>query len=107
MQNTFIRRYYNWWRYLPDTSNYRCSEPNSDYTDKTRCSRQLPENLTDDSIYYEKHIDSFLVSRDAIMTNETQSEFWVMKIAGNNLAVKIPILKGIEMIVSVEILSSD
>jgi len=75
---------------------------------KPDASRQLPENLNlTIQFIYEKHIDSFLVSRDAIMTNETQSEFWVMKIANDNLAVKIPILKGIENDSIVEVLSSD
>jgi hypothetical protein len=71
-------------------------------------SRQLPENLNlTIQFIYEKHIDSFLVTREAVMTNETQSEFWVMKIVNNNLAVKIPILKGIENDSIVEVLSSD
>jgi hypothetical protein len=74
---------------------------------KPDTSRQLPENLNlTIQFVYEKHSDSFLVARDAVMTNETQSEFWVMKIAGNNLAVKIPILKGIENDSIVEVLSS-
>ena len=30
------------------------------------------------------------------MTNETQSEFWVMKIINDTLAVKIPVIKGFE-----------
>jgi hypothetical protein len=74
---------------------------------KPDISRQLPENLNlTIQFIYEKHIDSFLVPREAVMTNETQSEFWVMKIANNNLAVKIPILKGIENDSIVEVLSS-
>jgi hypothetical protein len=75
---------------------------------KPDTSRQLPENLNlTIQFIYEKHIDSFLATRKAIMTNETQSEFWVMKIVNNNLAVKIPILKGIENDSIVEVLSSD
>jgi hypothetical protein len=30
------------------------------------------------------------------MTNETQNEFWVMKIIGDSLAVKVPVIRGIE-----------
>jgi hypothetical protein len=75
---------------------------------KPDASRQLPENLNlTIQFIYEKHVGSFLVTREAVMTNETQSEFWVMKIAGNNLAVKIPILKGIENDSIVEVLSPD
>jgi hypothetical protein len=69
--------------------------------------RQLPENLNlTIQFIYEKHTGSFLVTREAVMTDETQSEFWVMKIVNNNLAVKIPILKGIENDSIVEVLSS-
>jgi hypothetical protein len=75
---------------------------------KPDTSRQLPENLNlTIQFIYEKHADSFLVSRESVMTNETQNEFWVMKIASNNLAVKIPILKGIENDSIVEVISPD
>ncbi len=75
---------------------------------KPDASRQLPENLNlTIQFVYEKHVDSFLAVKEAVMTNETQSEFWVMKIADNNQAVKIPILKGIENDSIVEVLSSD
>ena len=40
------------------------------------------------------------------MTNETQTEFWVMKIVNNKLAIKIPVKKGIENDDMVEILNS-
>jgi hypothetical protein len=74
---------------------------------KPDTSRPLPGNLNlTIQFIYEKHTGSFLVPREAIMTDETQSEFWVMKIAGNNLAVKIPILKGLENDSVVEVLSS-
>ena len=41
------------------------------------------------------------------MTNETQSEFWVMKINGGNLAVKVPVKRGIENDSVVEVSSPD
>ena len=41
------------------------------------------------------------------MTNETQSEFWVMKIIDSNLAVKINVVRGIENDSIVEISSPD
>jgi len=40
------------------------------------------------------------------MTNETQTVFWVMKIVDNKLAIKVPVLKGIENDNEVEVLSS-
>jgi len=75
---------------------------------KPNTNRQLPEslNLTVQFVNV-KHSRTFLVPLEAVMANETQSEFWVMKIVSNNLAVKIPILKGIENDSVVEILSPD
>ncbi|TFH49970.1 MAG: hypothetical protein E4G92_00925 [Bacteroidia bacterium] len=37
-----------------------------------------------------------MVVKEAIMANETQSEFWVMKVINNNMAIKVPVTKGIE-----------
>jgi hypothetical protein len=63
---------------------------------KPETNRQLPENLNLTIIFInEKHTRSLLVTKSSLMTNETQSEFWIMKIEGNNLAVKIPVIKGI------------
>jgi hypothetical protein len=59
--------------------------------------KRLPENLNLNMVFIqEEHKLTNLVSRNSLMTNETQSEFWVMKIIGDTLAVKIPVIKGIE-----------
>jgi len=59
--------------------------------------RQLPENLNVEIEFVnEKHQRTLIVNKSSLMTNETQSEFWVMKVDANNLAVKYPVLKGIE-----------
>jgi biotin carboxyl carrier protein len=59
--------------------------------------RQLPENLNMTIQFVkESHLNTNLVSRTSLMTNETQSEFWVMKIINDTLAVKIPVIKGFE-----------
>lgn len=59
--------------------------------------RQLPENLNMTiQFVQESHLNTNLVSRTSLMTNETQSEFWVMKIIDDTLAVKIPVIKGFE-----------
>ena len=39
--------------------------------------------------------NAFTLPKSAIMTDETQKEFWVMKLAGDSLAVKVTIEKGI------------
>jgi len=57
----------------------------------------IPENLNLTIIFIqEEHQQTTLVSRTSLMANETQSEFWVMKILNDTLAVKIPVIKGIE-----------
>lgn len=45
------------------------------------------------------------VPKSAILTDETQSDFWVMKMIDSTTAVKVPVKKGIEMADKVEILS--
>lgn len=75
---------------------------------KLYANRPLPENLNLlVQFVNERHPNSFLIARNAVMTNETQSEFWVMKIRGNNLAVKVLVIKGIENDSITEISSPD
>lgn len=75
---------------------------------KPMSNRQLPENLSlIVQFVTDKHLLSCLVPREAMMTNETQSEFWVMKIVKDSVAIKIPIVKGIENDSIVEVLSAD
>ena len=73
---------------------------------KPNTNRQLPENLNlNEQFINTRHLNTCLVPIEALMTNETQSEFWVMKIINSNLAVKVPIKKGIENENIVEVLS--
>jgi hypothetical protein len=59
--------------------------------------RNLPENLNlTIQFVKEQHYQSLLVSRSSLMTNETQNEFWVMKIVNDSIAVRIPVMRGIE-----------
>jgi uncharacterized NAD(P)/FAD-binding protein YdhS len=41
----------------------------------------------------------------AVLSDETQSEFWVMKMISDSTAVKVPVKKGIETGDRIEILS--
>lgn len=73
---------------------------------KPETGRQLPENLNLLITFIsERHRQAFLVSKSSLMTNETQSEFWIMKFDSGNLAVKIPVKKGIENDTVAEIIS--
>ena len=73
---------------------------------KVHTAHPLPENL----IAKVKVVKSYRgntpsLPRPAILTNETQSEFWVMKLLNDSTAVKIPVKKGIENTERIEILS--
>lgn len=75
---------------------------------KPNTTRQLPENLNLRVQFINtKHSNSFLLPKEAVMTNETQSEFWVMKIMNDSIAIKVPVVKGIQNDSVVEILSPD
>jgi hypothetical protein len=74
---------------------------------KPETKRQLPENLNLSIIFSnERHHQSLLVVRPALMSNETQDEFWVMKILADTMAVKVPVGKGIINDTIAEIISS-
>ncbi len=74
---------------------------------KPHYSKPLPENLNlEVEIVKASHVRTCLVPRNAVMTNETQTEYWVMKIVDNKLAVKVSVKKGIENDDMVEILNS-
>ncbi len=66
----------------------------------------LPENL----IAKVKVVKYFkgsanLLPKSAVLTSETQNEFWVMKLINDSTAVKVPIKKGIETSDKIEVLS--
>ena len=73
---------------------------------KPETGRPLPENLNlIIKFLNEKHQQTFIVSRSSLLTNETQTEFWIMRISAGDMAVKIPVSKGIENDSIVEIIS--
>jgi hypothetical protein len=68
---------------------------------------ELPENLNLKVIFITaKHTGTLLVPKEAVMTNESQDRFWVMKIVSDSLAVKVPVQIGIINDSIAEILSS-
>jgi len=44
-----------------------------------------------------------ILPRDAVMGNETQTEFWIMKLISDSVAIKVPVKKGIENKDNIEI----
>ena len=66
----------------------------------------LPENLNVlIKIPILERSKTILINKEAVLSNETQDEFWIMKVTENNLALKINIKKGLENNKDVEILS--
>lgn len=73
---------------------------------KVNSDQQIPENLVAKAriIKYEKSNTASL-PKSAVLANETQTEFWVMKLINPTTAIKVPIKKGIEAGDKIEILS--
>jgi len=66
----------------------------------------IPENLIA-KVHFMKSIKSKAVTlpREAVLTNEIQSQFWIMKMTDSNTAVKVKITKGLESADRIEVLS--
>lgn len=103
--------------YLPDNTSFNGTVirilPTVDEANQTQTilirpetGRQIPERLNLKVRFVrERHSGSLLVTKSSLMANETQSEFWVMRINDGNMAVKIPVKKGLENDTIVEIIS--
>jgi multidrug efflux pump subunit AcrA (membrane-fusion protein) len=75
---------------------------------KLKSKRQLPENLNLTATFQKSgSAETLLLPKKAILTNETQTEFWVMKIVQDSVAVIVPIEMGIRNDSLVEIISAD
>ncbi len=75
---------------------------------KPQSSSLLPENLIAKvDIIKSVKTSAQTLPKAAVLTNETQSEWWVMKLINDSTAVKIPIKKGIESSSKIEILDPD
>jgi biotin carboxyl carrier protein len=48
-----------------------------------------------------------ILPKSAVLANETETEFWVMKLINDTIAIKVPITKGFENSVEVEIISPE
>jgi multidrug efflux pump subunit AcrA (membrane-fusion protein) len=66
---------------------------------------KLPENLIASALIVKesrKHVQ--VLPRQAILGNETQTNFWVMKLINDSVAIKVSVRKGIENSDEVEII---
>jgi len=66
----------------------------------------IPENLIAKvRVIKSQKSNAFSLPKTAVLTNETQSEFWVMKLVDTATAVKVTVQKGLETNDRVEIVS--
>jgi multidrug efflux pump subunit AcrA (membrane-fusion protein) len=73
---------------------------------KVNNSHPIPENLVAKALLIKTAKSSApSLPKSAVLSNETQNEFWVMKLINDTTAVKAPVKKGIESGGRVEILS--
>jgi hypothetical protein len=79
-----------------------------DFILKPISSSVLPENLIAKvEIIKSVKPSAQTLPKEAILTNETQTDWWVMKLINDSMAIKIPIKKGIESSGKVEIIEPD
>ena len=64
---------------------------------KPQTNEQLPENLIARiRIIKSEKSHANILPKSAVLTNETQTEFWIMKLMNDSIAVKVPIKRGVE-----------
>jgi biotin carboxyl carrier protein len=77
-----------------------------DYIIEPETDQLIPENLwVQVPVKTLSHSGNFSLPKACIQSNETQTEFWVMKISNDTIAIKVPITKGIDSDSLTEILS--
>jgi len=73
---------------------------------KVNSSHPIPENLVAKArIVKTAKANTTSLPKSAVLANETQTDFWIMKLINDTLAVKVPITKGIETTDRIEIVS--
>jgi hypothetical protein len=73
---------------------------------KVNSTKQIPENLIAKvSLVKSARTNTVSLLKAAVLTDETQSEFWIMQLIDSVTAIKVPIKKGLENATSVEILA--
>jgi hypothetical protein len=68
--------------------------------------RQIPENLIAKvTLVKQSKPNTVSLLKSAVLTDEVQSQFWIMKMIDSVTAVKVPVTKGLESADKVEILT--
>lgn len=72
---------------------------------KTSSSYTIPENLIATIVISKNTSSKISLPKESVLTDETQQQFWVMKMINDHTAIKVIIKKGIETHDRIEILS--
>jgi biotin carboxyl carrier protein len=81
------------------------SSQSEDYLIEPQTSEIIPENLwIQVPVKKMSHRGNYSLPKACIQGNETQTEFWVMRLSNDSLAIKVDIRKGIETDSLIEIL---
>jgi len=76
------------------------------YVIRVNTDRQIPENLIAKvSLVKQSRPNTVSLLKSAVLTDEVQSRFWIMKMIDSVTAVKVPVTKGLESADKVEILT--
>ena len=76
------------------------------YVIKVNTDKQIPENLIAKvSLVKKSKSNTISLLKSAVLSDEIQSQFWIMKMIDSATAVKVPVKKGMENSDHVEILS--
>jgi hypothetical protein len=76
------------------------------YVIRVNTDRQIPENLIAKvSLVKQARLNTISLLKSAVLTDEIQSQFWIMKMIDSVTAVKVMVKKGMESADKVEILS--
>ncbi|KUY30610.1 efflux RND transporter periplasmic adaptor subunit [Elizabethkingia ursingii] len=70
-------------------------------------SDNIPENLIGTVSFSKSTAFGLTVSKMAVLSDETQSSFWIMKMLNDTTAVKTPIIKGVETDKYIQIISGN
>ncbi len=75
---------------------------------KVNTNQQLPEGLIAKVVLVKKSKPQAVsLPKEAVLSDEVQTEFWVMQLMDSSMVVKIPVKKGMENASQVEILSPE
>lgn len=73
---------------------------------KVNASHPIPENLIGKVRLIKSAVNNTqMLPKSAVLTNETEDEFWVMKLVNDSTAVKVTVKKGMEDGKSIQIIS--